>query len=70
MHKYTVAEMYSAPELNCLFPVVCAVTVPGNAPMRAALVRELLHQLVLLFFTCRVKSCVAHFLCFVFGSCV
>lgn len=45
MYEYTDTEILlykecNASSLNSLFPAVCAVTVPGNAPTKAALVRE------------------------------
>lgn len=46
MYEYTDTEIllykeYNASSLNCVFLAVCAVTAPGNAPTKAALVREM-----------------------------
>lgn len=39
--EHTHTKPHNAPELNkCLILAVCAVTVPGNAPMKTALVRD------------------------------
>lgn len=40
-HKCTDTEIYRPHKLDCVFPPACAVTVPGNAVMKAALVREM-----------------------------
>lgn len=39
--KTQIQKDYNTSLLNCAFPPVCAVTVPGNAPTKTALVREM-----------------------------
>lgn len=59
--------------LNCNFPAACVATVPGNAPMKAALVRKMdtirvfniVHSLVT-----KHKALNALIYCFVFAPCV